>query len=262
MDNDWDAGRYEWAAAELEPVARKVVELAGPQPGEQLLDLACGTGNAALAAARAGARAVGVDSARRLIEVARARATAERLQATFVVGDLGSLPFEPAAFDCVVSVFGLPFAPDPDVAMTELARVLRPGGRAYFTAWLPRGPIFEMVGAFLRAHARAADPPPRRFAWHDADAVGELAQARGLGLEAHDELLEITADSPESYLDDNQKFHPASLALRPVLERAGSYGQARAEALTALEAANEDPQRFLVKTPYRLFTLRQREPAL
>ena len=81
---DWDAGRYETFAAELEPAAQRLVELAAPAPGERVLDLATGTGNAALAAARRGARVTGVDSATRLLEVARGRAAAEELAIEFV----------------------------------------------------------------------------------------------------------------------------------------------------------------------------------
>jgi ubiquinone/menaquinone biosynthesis C-methylase UbiE len=88
---DWDVGRYEQMAVELEPVAEEMVSLAHIQPRERVVDLATGTGNAALLAARAGAVASGVDSAPRLIDVARARAAAEGVEASFVVGDMQAL---------------------------------------------------------------------------------------------------------------------------------------------------------------------------
>src|SRR4051794_18556504 len=84
---DWGIGRYEAFAPDLEPAAAHVVALAGPQAGEEILDVACGTGNAAVLAARAGANVTGLDLSPRLIEVARARAAAEKLPAAFVVGD-------------------------------------------------------------------------------------------------------------------------------------------------------------------------------
>jgi ubiquinone/menaquinone biosynthesis C-methylase UbiE len=89
---DWGIGRYEHTAAELEPVAEHVVALAGLRPGERVVDLATGTGNAALLAARAGAVVTGLDAAPPLIDVARERAGQEGVQASFVVGDVGALP--------------------------------------------------------------------------------------------------------------------------------------------------------------------------
>src|SRR3954451_6604160 len=96
---DWSVGEYERTAAELEPAARHVVALAAPAPGERVLDLACGTGNAALLAAPAGARVTGLDAASRLVEVARARAAAAGADAEFVVGDALDLPFDDGSFD-------------------------------------------------------------------------------------------------------------------------------------------------------------------
>src|SRR5919199_2114132 len=134
---DWGAGEYERTARELEPAAHHVVALAGVAPGERVLDLACGTGNAASEAARAGARVTGLDAAPRLIEVAEARAAAASLDIEFVVGDAQDLPFGDGAFDCVLSVFGVIFVPDPPRAMNEILRVLAPGGRALISAWRP-----------------------------------------------------------------------------------------------------------------------------
>ncbi len=96
---DWGIGEYEQTAAELESVARDVLALSSITRGERVLDVACGTGNATLLAARAGAAATGLDSSGRLIEVARARAAAGALDCRFVVGDLHELPFDDAAFD-------------------------------------------------------------------------------------------------------------------------------------------------------------------
>src|SRR5205814_9555756 len=112
---DWGAGRYERTAQELLPVAEQVVALARLRGGERVLDVACGTGNAALLAAEAGADVVGLDRAERLVAVARARVPG----ATFVVGDAQALPFADDEFDVAVSVFGVIFAEDPDRAVGE-----------------------------------------------------------------------------------------------------------------------------------------------
>ncbi|HVL95280.1 MAG TPA: methyltransferase domain-containing protein [Solirubrobacteraceae bacterium] len=249
---DWSAGEYELTAAELAPVAEHVLTLAAPAPGDRVLDVACGTGNAALLAAGAGAEVTGLDSAARLVEVARSRAAEAGVSATFVVGDAQDLPFADASFDLALSVFGVIFAPQPGRALAELARVLRPGGRAFVTAWVPAGPIDAMVGAFVRA---LPGPPRQRFPWHERDAVAELAGQHGAAVTAHDGELTITAESPEAYLERGRR-HPMSVAMGPALEQAGTAAQAHAEALAALRAGNEDPGGFRVRSPYRVLELR------
>src|SRR3954447_17323591 len=117
---DWSAGEYERTAAELEPAARHVVGRAAIAPGERVLDIACGTGNAALLAAAAGARVHGLDAAPRLIEGARARAAEARLDAELGVGAALTLPFEDGVFDAVVSLLGVIFVPDPARAVAEI----------------------------------------------------------------------------------------------------------------------------------------------
>lgn len=255
---DWGAGRYEETAAELEPVARNVVELAAPQPGEALVDLACGTGNAALLGARAGAEVTGLDAAPRLIDVARTRAAEEGLAAGFVVGDLQALPFEDGRFDVALSVFGVIFAADPGQAFGELVRVLAPRGRGFVSAWVPAGPIDAMVGAFARAAPPAPGPERKRFPWHDPEAVGALAADHAVDVAFHDGALAIADSSPEAYLDRQGETHPMSIALRPVLERAGTYAAARERALAALREGNEDPSGFRVTSPYRVVEVRKR----
>jgi SAM-dependent methyltransferase len=249
---DWGAGHYESTAAELKPVAEHVVGRAEPRPGQRVLDLATGTGNAALLAARAGAEVTGLDGAPRLIEVARARAAADGVEASFVVGDLQALPFDDGDFEVVLSVFGLIFAPNPDRAFDEMMRVLGPGGRAIFSAWVPAGPIDAMVGTIGRAIAAATGTAARRFAWHEPDAVGELARPYGARVTIHEGRLPITAASPEAYFEANEGQHPMSLAGRPVLEQAGTYAAVRAEAVEILRAANENPDAFTVHSPYRV----------
>ncbi len=127
---DWGAGTYEKTAAELEPVALAVVTQARISPAEVVVDVACGTGNAALLAAARGAQVVGVDGATRLLEVVRARAQATDLAIDFRHGDLHALPIDDDAVDVVLSIFGVIFAKEPLQALREVARVLHPGGRA------------------------------------------------------------------------------------------------------------------------------------
>jgi SAM-dependent methyltransferase len=249
---DWGMGRYEHTAAELAPVAEHVISLADLERGEVVVDLAAGTGNAALLAARVGAVVTGLDAAPRLIDVARGRAATEGVEASFVVGDIEALPFDDCSFDAALSVFGLIFAGDASRAFDEMIRVLRPSGRALFSVWVPAGPIDAMVGTFGRAIAAATGSSRDRFTWHDAAAVGELAARHDAQVRIHEGQLSITAASPEAYVESAEQHHPMSIAGRAVLERAGTYRQARDEALAILRRGNEDPQAFRVSSPYRV----------
>ena len=249
---DWGVGRYERTAAALEPAAERVVRAADPQPGERFLDIACGTGNAALLAARAGAEVTGIDLAQRLVEVARERAATEGLAATFLTGDAMELPFEDASFDVAVSVFGVIFAPDAPQAFGEIVRVLRPGGRALVSAWLPDGPIGTAVGISIRAlSAATGKPPPPRFGWHEPDRIAELAAAHGVTASFEDAEISFTAASPEAFAAADEE-HPIRVTARPVLERAGTYHDVSAQILKVMREANEDPAAFRITSRYRI----------
>jgi SAM-dependent methyltransferase len=254
---DWGAGCYERTATELEPVAVAVVDAALPQPGERVLDLACGTGNAALLAAARGAHVIGVDAAPRLLEVARERAGELGVEAEFREGDLLELPVPDGSADVVLSVFGLVFAPDPALAMGEVARVAAPGARVYLSAWIPAGPLNAMLAAMGRVLARVSQaPPPQRFAWSDSAAVESVAAGAGLSLHGTTRAeLAIRDASPEAYVTGGRE-HPMSHAVRPVLEQAGVDAEARGAMIDALREANEDPGGFLVHSPYVVHELR------
>jgi SAM-dependent methyltransferase len=255
---DWGAGRYETAAAELAPVAEAVVRQAGISAGEDVVDVACGTGNAALLAAARGARVVGVDGAGRLLEVARQRARMEALAVDLREGDLLDLPVDDEAADVVLSVFGVIFAQDPAQALREIARVLRPEGRALITAWIPAGPIDSMLAAMGRIVARVTSrPPPQRFPWADAEAVGATAAEVGLVLDATTPAeLPIRAACAEAYIAAGEE-HPMALAVRPVAEQAGVEDEIRDAMTAVLREANEDPDGFLVHSPYVVHQLRR-----
>jgi ubiquinone/menaquinone biosynthesis C-methylase UbiE len=145
---DWSVGHYETTAAQLWPAAEVVVDRAAPGPGERVVDVGCGTGNAALLAAARGARVTGVDPAQRLLEVARQRAANDGVDATFVEGTASALPLGDASAEIVMSVFGAIFTDDPVAAGAEMARVTIPRGRIFLTAWMPQGPIVDCVGIF------------------------------------------------------------------------------------------------------------------
>ena len=249
---NWSAGQYEATAAELQPAAEMVVKLARIKPGQRVLDVATGTGNAALCAARQGATVTGIDTAERLIEVAAQRAEAEALNVCFMVGDSQALPFGDGSFDRVLSVFGLIFAADADLAFSELCRVLARRGRGFISVWVPAGPMDAMVGVFMRAVSEVTGSRPNRFAWSDEAAVTGLAARHGASVRWHDASLAISADSPEAYLATHEQKHPMSLAVRPLLEKAGISDAVRLQALDALRRGNERTGGFLIHSPYRV----------
>jgi SAM-dependent methyltransferase len=169
----WSAGEFNRIALTVMEVAEHLVGTADPAPGSRVLDVACGTGNAALVAARRWTEVVGLDFAANLIETGRRRAAAEGTDIAFVEGDAQALPFEDASFDTVLSVFGVQFAPDQGRAAAELLRVTRPGGTIALANWVP-GAAAE---AFFTVTARYAPPPPgvpSPWRWGTADGAAEL----------------------------------------------------------------------------------------
>jgi SAM-dependent methyltransferase len=255
MSIDWGAGRYERTAAQLAPLAAVVVERAAPQPEERVLDLGCGTGNAALLAAARGARVTGVDPAARLLEVARARAADAGLEATFVAGEAAAIPIESATIDVVLSVFGVIFAPDPGAAVAEMSRVAAANGRIVLSAWLPGGAVGEVVGMARKTAMAAlgAPPAPAGFAWHERDALSGLLAPHGfvVELERHDHRF--TAPSIEQFLQAELVDHPISSASRAMLEAQGK-GEVQAEiverAREMLTEANEATDGLALTSSY------------
>ena len=146
----WASGDFSKVASRIVWVAEQLIESADVQAGDRVLDVATGSGNAAIAAARRNALAVGVDYVPALLERARIRAQAEQLDIEFINGDAEALPVPDESFDVVTSVYGSMFAPDQQRAADELVRVCRPGGRIALASWTPKGYIGEMFDIFSR----------------------------------------------------------------------------------------------------------------
>lgn len=166
------AGDFGRIARVTEAAAEAFVARRHLAPGTRVLDVACGTGNIAIPAARSGAVVVGVDIAPNLLDQARARARKEQLDVTFEEGDAEALPFDNAAFDVVLSMFGAMFAPSPGLAAQELARVCRPGGVIAMANWTPVG----FLGEVFRTTGKHVAPPPgvpSPLLWGDETAVRE-----------------------------------------------------------------------------------------
>ncbi len=151
----WSSGDFAVVATKIQIVAEQLCDAADLHAGWRVLDVATGSGNAAIAAARLGCAAVGVDYVPALLAKGRERAAVEGLEVELVEGDAEALPFPDASFDAVTSVFGSMFAPDHDQAAAELLRVCRPGGTIALVSWTPTG----FIGDLFRTTAAHVPPP-------------------------------------------------------------------------------------------------------
>ena len=171
MKATWMSGDFDRVAQTYAPSARAFVERLGLGPGRRVLDVACGSGNLSLPAARAGADVTGLDIAANLIRTARGRAQAEGLRVHFDEGDAEQMPYGDSSFDVVMTMFGAMFAPRPDAAAKELLRVCRPGGLVAMANWTPEG----FIGRMFKTTAAHVAPPnvPSPLLWGDERAVRE-----------------------------------------------------------------------------------------
>ena len=168
----WMAGDYgQIAQIGHAPGAAEFIERLNLKTDEEVLDVACGTGNSAIPAARAGAKVTGVDIAPNLIEQARKRAEAEGVNCQFDEGDAEDLQYADGSFDTVISMFGAMFAPRPDKVAEELTRVCRSGGRIVMANWTAIG----FTGKMFKLMASYVPPPPMTspILWGDETVVRE-----------------------------------------------------------------------------------------
>ncbi len=257
---DWGIGCYESLAAQLLPAARAVVDSAGLRPDERVLDLGCGSGNAALLAAERTGEVTGVDPAPRLLEIARAQAEREGKKVTFLPGDAASLPVGNGAVGVILSVFALVFAPDPGAAAVEMSRVLAPRGRIVLSAWIPAGAMFEMTSTAADAVRQAVGSPPgpAPFAWEQRDALLDLLGPHGFSVEVSHHALAFTGPSARDFLDEQLQSHPMAVSGFRVLDQLGQAQRLRARLLAILENGNEDGRGFRVTSRYVVATARRR----
>jgi ubiquinone/menaquinone biosynthesis C-methylase UbiE len=212
----WSVGTYERFAARLAPVADQLVNLLEIQPGERVLDLATGTAEVALRAARAGATVTAIDIAEPMLAKARERAANEGLEITFDRGDVEYLPYEDACFDVLVSNFGLIFAPDHANVAAELARVSCSGARLGFTAWKPNPKLGELYRRFTEAPIEGREA----YEWGREDHVEDML-GEDFELEFEDGTLWLEAESGEEIWKLFSESAPPVLALLAQLDDEG-----------------------------------------
>lgn len=222
----WSSGDYGDVCERMIPaLGARLVELAAVRGGEAVLDVATGTGNAALPAARRGAAVTALDITPALLEAAAARAAAAGLEATWVHGDAQALPFDAASFDRVLSCVGVQFCADRAATAAELLRVCRPGGRIALIAWTPEGFIGQILAAVARATA-AAGPSPLEWGREPVieELFGDLAQVT-----TSRDHTQMAADSPTAWVDYMATAYGPLLRARLALQERGAWEPVRAE---------------------------------
>lgn len=189
----WGIGEYELMAKRLHPVATELVDLAAVAPGDAVLDLACGTGNAALIAAAYEANVVGLDTEPRLLEIAESRARSAGASIDWICADVLSQRLPERSFSAVLSAFGVMYVPDQRAAAAALARTSAPGARIALASWTPGSFMPAMGGVFSRylpAPPPGSAPPSR---WGDEQEVHALLGSQGIRVQSmRRSLLRLT----------------------------------------------------------------------
>lgn len=235
----WASGNFDEIAKLIWEVGPRLVDRVGVGAGQDVLDIAAGTGNAAIPAAEQGAAVTASDLTPELFVAGRANADAAGVEIEWVEADAEALPFADASFDIVLSTFGIMFAPRHEVAAAEALRVLRPGGRFGFACWKPDGAI----GEFFQTVGRHMPPPPEGFlpppAWGTREHCREIFGS-GATLEFFDDDVDQVFDSPEHALElFSERFGPVVMA-KAALEPEGRWEPLRDELLEMYER-NCDP---------------------
>ena len=241
------AHRATWAAGDYAAVAECIddvppADLLAHVPvaaGELVLDVAAGTGNVAIKAALAGAQVTGLDLTPELLVTAARRAERAGVGIEWIEGDAEALPFDDGAFDTVLSVFGVQFAPRHQFTADELARVCRPGGRIGLVNWTPDGLIgqlFRVLGGYMPAAPDFASPPPL---WGTAEHIRSLFAGTGVEWEfslGYNPWRFASAEEFTAFLETN---YGPTLKAREKLTANGTWDECRAEIVALAERLNE-----------------------
>ncbi len=222
----WASGDYP-AMVEtfLLPLGPRLVDAIGLEPGQRVLDVAAGTGNAAIPAAEAGAVVTASDLTPELLDAGRARAEAAGVDLDWVVADAEALPFADGSFDVVMSSIGAMFAPHHQQVADELVRVCRPGGRIALLNWTPEGMLghlFKTIGPFAPPPPPGAQPPPL---WGGEEHMRGLFGDRVEWDTVERDVLEIVAfERPGDYAEHFRTLYGPAIAARANAAQGGRDG--------------------------------------
>ncbi|MFL5674683.1 MAG: class I SAM-dependent methyltransferase [Chloroflexota bacterium] len=222
----WASGDYHMVGTQILLVSEMLIEALDVHSTETVLDVATGSGNAAMAAARRGCTVIGIDYVPSLLDRARRRTAAEGLTADYIEADAEALPFDDGTFDVVTSVFGAMFAPDQVQTAHELARVTRPAGRIGLVAHTPEG----FIGQLFRTNARHVAPPAgldSPVLWGTEERLRELFASDMAEIHIENRTFAFRYPSPEAYVDYWRRFYGPTMK---TFEAVGAEGRAALEA--------------------------------
>ena len=216
----WASGNFAVVASRIVLVSELLADTAELRAGWRVLDVACGNGNATLAAARSGAAAVGVDYVSALLEDGRVRALAEGLDVEFQLGDAEALPFADASFDAVLSVFGSMFAPDHRRAAEEIIRVTRPGGTVGLASWTPDGFIGQMF-RLITSHVPAPAGVQSPLLWGTEEHLAALFAPESQDAHSLERTCIFRFSSPEEFVAFFRRWYGPTVKAFDALDEAG-----------------------------------------
>jgi SAM-dependent methyltransferase len=206
----WASGDFHAVATLIQPVADVLCDSVDLKAGWRVLDVACGSGNAAIAAARCDCDVIGIDYVPALLARGRRRVEAEGLSVELLEGDAEAIAFPNGSFDAVLSVFGAMFAPDHPKAAAEVARVCRPGGKIGLATWAPHGFIGEMLKV-VTAHVPPAPGVASPQLWGSEEYLRELFGATIDTLVATERTFKFRFRSPEAFVDYFRTYYGPTL---------------------------------------------------
>jgi SAM-dependent methyltransferase len=244
----WASGDYARIGTTLQLVGENLCEAVDCYAGAKVLDVAAGNGNASLAAARRGADVLATDYVEHLLVQARRRAEADGLPLTTEVADAEALPYGDAAFDIVLSTFGVMFTPDPARAAAELLRVCRPGGRIGLANWTPDGFVGRMFGVVGR-HVPPPAGVPSPLAWGTEERLHELFD-RGGRVRVELRRFTFRFRSADEFFDTFRTYYGPTLRAWEALDADGRASFRSAMVALADEAGRHDDGALAIPSDY------------
>jgi SAM-dependent methyltransferase len=221
----WASGDFAVVASRIVLASEHLADVMDLHAGWRVLDVACGSGNATLAAARSGTHAVGVDYVPALLEDGRARAAAEGLDVEFRAAAAETLPFDDSSFDAALTVFGTMFAADHQRAADEIVRVVRPGGTVGLASWRPTGFIgdmFRVITSYVPAPAGIASP----MLWGTEEYLNDLFGSSVAAIASAERVCTFRFVSPEEFVGFFRRWYGPTLKAFEALDETAQGGLA------------------------------------
>jgi len=253
----WSLGDYAEIARAILPASQALLDACAISAGQEVLDVAAGNGNLALLAAREGAAVVASDLTPAMVELGRARTAEEGYNVEWLVADVEDLPFEDGRFDCAASVFGAMFAPRPEVAASEMFRVVRPGGTVGLAAWTPggfQGRVFALGAKYAPAVAAGV---PEATAWGSEDVARERLEPLASSVQFERGTVRHEWDSTDGFFEFSRHAGPSVARARAMSE--DDRAAMKRDILGVIEELNQaDDGRVVIDNQYLVTVARKR----